>query len=68
MRKYIVSGNVTTVSYDGYEFEIFLQEEEREDWTDYDFILKSRGKKAEDLEKIINIGDSIFIDKKEEEK
>ena len=68
MSKYIVSGNVTTVSYDGYEFEIFLQSEEREDWTDYDFILKSKGKKAEDLDKIISVGDSIFIERKEEEK
>lgn len=59
--RYIVSGYVITVSPDGNEFEIFLQKEERDDWTDYDFILKSKGKKAVELEDKVNIGDEIFI-------
>lgn len=59
--RYIVSGYVITVAPDGNEFEIFLQKEEREDWTDYDFIIKARGRKAVDLEDKVNIGDEIFI-------
>lgn len=59
--RYKVSGYVTTVSYDGYEFELFLQKEEKENWTDYDFILKSKGKAAVALEDKINIGDEIYI-------
>lgn len=59
--RYKVSGYVITVSCDGNEFEIFLQKEEREDWTDYDFIIKARGIKAIDLEDNVNVGDEIFI-------
>lgn len=59
--RYKVSGYVTTVSYDGYEFELFLQKEENENWTDYDFILKSKGKAAVSLEDKLNIGDEIYI-------
>ena len=59
--RYIVSGYVTTVSYDGYEFEVFLQKEAREDWTDFDFIIKSKDKAAVALEDKINIGDEIYI-------
>lgn len=59
--RYIVSGYVITVAPDGNEFEIFLQKEEKEDWTDYDFIIKSKDKAAVALEDKINIGDEIYI-------
>lgn len=62
MSKYIVSGYVITVCYDTNEIEAYLQNEERDDWTDYDFVLKTRGKKAVDMENNINIGDTICID------